>query len=341
LIIDKNLKLIGILGATIRPAPMAANTTSLTSGFPIAPVILVEAGITATIDQLTIDGEGHGISGCDANPMGVYFRNGSGTVSSSVVKNIRLSAGFGGCQAGLAIFAQSSTGTSAVTVRDSAVHDFQKNGITGNGANTTLIATGNRVAGDGATPTIAQNGIQIGFSAKGTVSGNFVSEVVYSLCVDPSDPDVGNPCNNGSSTGILVFQAGGVTTVTSNTVTTTQTGVYLDASGSSASQNSISHTLQYDGIYLTAAATGNTVANNSVWSSDESGIWVDGTGNAINKNKLVEAPIGIHAACGNTIGTGTTKNTFFDISTLTDEESCLASLAVSSDWVRVHTSPVE
>ena len=342
LIVNKNLKFIGILGATIQPSPMAANTTSLTSGFPIAPVILVEAGFTVTIDQLTIDGSGHGISVCDANPMGVYFRNGSGTVSNSVVRNIRLSAGYGGCQAGNAIFAQSSVvGASTVTVKDSTVHDFQKNGITGNGVNTTLIATGNRVTGDGPTPAIAQNGIQIGFSAQGTVSGNVVSGVVYSLCVDPSDPAPGNPCNNGSSTGILVYQAGGVTNVTQNSVITTQTGVYLDASGSSASQNDITHTLQYDGIYLTAAATGNTVALNSIGTSDESAIWVDGTGNFINKNKLIEAPVGIHAACGNSIGTGSNKNSFFDIFTTTDEEVCKASVNVSSEWARVHTSPVE
>lgn len=342
--IDKQLTLKGILGATVRPSPIAANTTSLSTGSPIAAAILVEDGVAGVvIDQLTIDGSGSGITGCSPNLIGVYFRNSSGTVKNSVVKNARLGAGLGGCQAGLGIFAQSDGvgGISTVSVANTSVHDFQKNGITGNGSGTTLTATGNEVTGDGPTPSIAQNGIQVGFGAKGTITSNLVSEVVYSLCVDPSAPDP-NPCSNGSSTGILVYQGATATTVSSNTVTTTQTGVYLDASGSTANANLITRTLQYDGIYLPAGADANTISNNAITHSDESGIWVDGTSNIVTKNSVNEAPIGIHACSGNTVPTsGTTKNTFYNVPQLTDIVVCALGLGATERNPAAHASPVK
>ena len=82
---------------------------------------------------------------------------------------------------------------------------------------------------------VAQNGIQIGFGAKGTITGNAVSEVIYAPCVSTSS------CG-ASSTGILVHQASSPTNVSSNTVTTTQTGIYLDVNSSTASSNLIINT---------------------------------------------------------------------------------------------------
>ena len=275
----------------------------------------------------------------------MYYRNGSGSVTNSVVRNFRSGPGLEGCQAGLGIFAQSDDvgGTSIVTVTNTSVHDFQKNGITGNGPGTTLTAMSNKVTGDGPTPFIAQNGIQVGFGANGTVTNNVVSEVVYSQCVDASAPDP-NPCDNGSSTGILVYQASTPTTVSSNTVTTTQTGVYLDASGSTASSNVITRTRVYDGIYLPSGADSNTISNNSITNSDESAIWIDGTSNVVTKNKINETPIGIHAACGNTVpASGTSRNTFYNVPVV-DDQSCaattLTSFASFAAAPGTHASPV-
>jgi hypothetical protein len=343
--------LTGKLGATLKPV-MVMNSTSLTSGNHIAAAILIDEGVTGVkIDTLTIDGgDSQTVGGCaspagPANPIGVYFRNASGSVTNSVVRNFRRGAGLEGCQDGLGIFAQSSgTGASVVTVTNTSVHDFQKNGITGNGPGTTLTATINKVTGDGPTPSIAQNGIQIGFGADGTVTNNVVSEVVYSQCVNPSDPDPGNPCLNGSSTGILVYDGATSTTASLNTVTTTQTGVYLDASSSTASSNLITRTMQYDGIYLPAGADSNTISNNIITNSDESGIWVDGTLNSVTKNKINETPIGIHAACGNIVPlTGTTRNTFYNVPVETDIETCILSLSGSSEegHPAANASPVE
>jgi parallel beta-helix repeat protein len=337
LTIDKNITLVGKNGAGIRPSPMAANSTSLTSGFPIAAAILIEDGTAnVEIEQLTIDGSDHGINGCDANPVGVYYRNASGSVVNSVVKNIRLGAGFGGCQAGLAIFAQSGDGgTSEVTVNNTSVHDFQKNGITGNESGTTLTAINNKVTGDGPTTEIAQNGIQIGFGATGTVTGNVVSEVVWSPCSAPSDPD----CQNGSSTGILIYQSSDAVNVSGNTITTTQTGIYFDVPGGAANSNLITRTKVYDGIYLPCGANGNTINGNTITNSDESGIWVDGAVNTITKNRISEAPIGVHHADTNIVPTGNGKNTFLNVPVPLDEvpSACETETALSGSST---TAPV-
>ena len=60
-------------------------------------------------------------------------------------------------------------GTSTVTVRNSSVHDFQKNGITGNEVGTTLTVSSNEVRGLGPTNGAAENGVQLGFGATGRV----------------------------------------------------------------------------------------------------------------------------------------------------------------------------
>lgn len=90
-VINKNLTLIGLNSGTadnpVLVIPLGGfvpNTTSLTSGHPIAAQILVQSPATAvTISSLAVDGSNNNLnSGCDDAPLiGVYYRNGSGTVN--------------------------------------------------------------------------------------------------------------------------------------------------------------------------------------------------------------------------------------------------------------------
>jgi hypothetical protein len=83
------------------------------------------------------------------------------------------------------------------------------------------------------------------------------------------------------------------------------------------------------------------VTSNSINNSEESGIWMDGTSNTVSKNKIEEAPIGIHAACGNTVAvTGSTKNTFLNVPQPTDLETCLGSIS-SLGSARANASPAK
>ena len=131
---------------------LTANAASLTSGNPIAAQIYVHDTTGVNISNVVVDGTGNGLSGC-SYLMGIYYQNASGTVNNVVTRNQVIS----GCGTGLGIFVQSGVGvlpanhtivTSNVTVENSSVHDFEKNGITGNETGTTLTAISNRLRGN-------------------------------------------------------------------------------------------------------------------------------------------------------------------------------------------------
>ncbi len=84
----------------------------------------------------------------------------------------------------------------AVTIANNTVTDYQKNGITVNGAVSATV-TGNTVTGAGPITYIAQNGIQVGFGATAFIRGNAVSGNDYT------------PAGT-SACGLLFFDAAGV-----------------------------------------------------------------------------------------------------------------------------------
>jgi parallel beta-helix repeat protein len=302
--ISKSITLAGQTGAVIQPSPFIQNAASLSSGNPIAAAVLVMPGTTGVIiSDLIIDGSQNQISGCQLDPIGVYFQNSSGTVVHTAVRYFELDPADAGCQTGIGIFAQTDGmgGISNVIAEVNSVHDFQKTGIVGNEVGTTLTATSNVVTGSGPTPNIAQNGIQIGFGATGTVTGNTISNLVYSPCVNTSD------CP-GSSTGILIYDPSLSAPVNtkSNNISSTQGAIYyLSANGGTISGNTISATLVFDGIGIdtdgTNPGTGNAVTQNTIMNSSESGVYVDTAGNSLTGNTIIETPIGLwFVVSGNT-----------------------------------------
>ncbi|PYJ08730.1 MAG: hypothetical protein DMF06_12015 [Verrucomicrobia bacterium] len=326
--ITKNLKVEGIAFnnenlALVMPAPVGANSTSL-SGNPVAAIILVDGASNVSLTNLTVDGAAGGLNGCDAPTfIGVYYRNASGKMDSMAVRNIRLGAGSEGCQNGLGIFAQSGNGGSAkLEVVNSSVHDYQKNGITANEVGTELTAKGNAVTGFGPSPIIAQNGIQLAYGAKGTVESNSVINHVYSPATY-------------SAAGILVYASGEVK-VKKNNVGKSQVGVDFEANGGEVSENVISDTDDFDGVYV--LGNNNKIENNTIFNSDESGAWVDGNNNTVKGNTINEAPIGVHFFG---TGNGVTGNKFFNTGMNTDSTPPPpAPLARSIAPTRVTTSPL-
>jgi hypothetical protein len=96
-----------------------------------------------------------------------------------------------------------------VTVQDSTVRDYQKNGITAIGTDIAVQISGNTIRGQGPTNGAAENGIQVGAGASGTIVNNQVIDNVWApdTINDPAD----------AATGILIFAASSVT-VMGNTV---------------------------------------------------------------------------------------------------------------------------
>jgi|HubBroStandDraft_6_1064221.scaffolds.fasta_scaffold78301_2 hypothetical protein len=324
--INKNLTLKGVADpnsnqdAAIIVAPsggVVANAASLSSGQPIAAQILVVSPATSVaISSLTVDGTGNNLGDCSINLIGVYFQNASGSVSTSVLRNQALAPSLSGCQDGLGAFVQSGGGgTSTVTIQTTSVHNYDKNGITGNESGTTLNAISDVVQGAGvvAPPGSAQNGIQLGFGATGKVTGNTVLDQIY------------GDITSAISVGILLYDAAENSSikVSSNNVDNTQTavGIYTDSSdpteygdGVTVQSNNIFETLNYDAIDV--CTNGNTIKSNTIANSAESGVHLDascsggtnttGNGNSVNGNIMLESGCaGVLEDSGttNTVGT--------------------------------------
>lgn len=321
-VINKNMTVKGIASgnqdAAIVVVPnggLVQNTASLATGRPIAAQLLVQSPATAvTVNNLVVDGSNNGISDCNLNPMGIYYQNASGTITRTSVLNEVLTAGLTGCQSGLGIFVQSgNAGTSTVSITNNNVENYQKNGITGNEAGTKVTITGNTVIGQGPVSGAAENSIQIGFGATGSITGNSVGSDIWA-------PDVFGDTGDAAA-GLLVYASAGVS-ITSNNVNNTQFGIAVvsdpsfgPADGATVTKNTISATHLYDGIDL--CSNNNIVTSNIVNGSDEAAVHVDdtctgaSTGNSITKNTFNSACAGILSGPGAS-GNIETPNAYFN-----------------------------
>jgi parallel beta-helix repeat protein len=284
--------------------------------------------IRVNLSFIAVDGSNNQIAGCGMDLVGIYYQNANGTVNQVVARNQELAADLFGCQDGLAIFAESgygSGGTSVVTIENSSVHDYDKNGITVDGSGTVATVTGNYVVGIGATPLTAQNGIQVSDGAGGSVKNNTVTDDVY---VNPE----GGPYYGSS--GILLYDSGGTSgspiTISGNTVSNTQLAIviYGDSNGTAdyntVTSNKVTGT-QAAGIYLDdgidLCSNNNTATLNTVFNSSGSGIHIDstctestgpsGNGTSVMKNIVNEACAGVLLGSGT--GSSQSMNTFYNV----------------------------
>jgi len=202
--IDKPLTLEGegTSLTSIKPLTVAANSSSLFSGAPIAAILLVDGTAGVAVSDLTIDGLPAGsLFACSPGYVGIFYRAASGAIQDTRVTNIHHPA-TPGCQAVLGIFVQSANGgpslNSNVAIVNNVVDNYGKNGITANEPGTFVTVSNNMVFGRGPTGPgdAAQNGVQIGFGARGLVSGNTISDHNY------LPPDF-------VACGVLFFEGGG------------------------------------------------------------------------------------------------------------------------------------
>jgi nitrous oxidase accessory protein NosD len=299
--INKSLSIEGDNGAIVLPGSMVANTTG-SSGAPIAAAILVKDAANVEIEGLIVDTANNGITECSPHLIGILYQNSSGSIEHNAVRNTKLSASLNGCQSGDAIVVQSlSGGTSKVSIDDNSIHDYQKNGITGNESGTEITVTKNVVTGLGPTTGAAQNGIQVGFGAKGGVFRNTVTDNVWAPCVALTNCAF-------SATGILVFQSDDVR-VEHNAVATNQVGIFASGQNAKIESNNISNSLVLVGIDL--AGDDNLASRNDVTNSGQAAMLIEGNNNKVQNNEITEAPIGILKLSG-TVGNTHSGNSFFD-----------------------------
>ena len=128
-----------------------------------------------------------------------------------------------GCQGGVGIEVGSARVNEAATatLTSTTVSGYQKNGITAAGTGTTLAVKSAAVLGRGPIGT-AENGIQISYGAKGTISNATISG---NECVLPGvcGPD---GLNDTQATGVLFYGAAPGSSLKSSTISGNDLGVY-------------------------------------------------------------------------------------------------------------------
>ena len=322
--ITKNLTVTGVASGTqdaavvtVPAGGLVTNGVISISGQPTAAQIFVQ-NAAVTISHLTVDGANDGMTDCTVDPVGIYYQNASGTITSNAVRNVLLPPGLQGCQDGLAINVESNAGALPVTISNNSVRNYDKNGITASGPNNgnpgpNVTVSGNTIIGLGATTVTAQNGIQIGYGATGTVSSNNVADDIY------INPPNCSPCYGAS--GILIYGSAGVT-VSTNTVDSTQYGIVpVTESGTQTANktvvtsNRIGGTQLYDAIDL--CSDGNSAKTNVIYGSSQDAIHTDdtcppstGSNNTVTGNTINEACAGIltGSGSGNTIASNIFSN---------------------------------
>jgi len=300
-IIAKNLTLEGIEYETedavviLPPAGgLVANVTDVDSGDPVAAQLVVQNAGSVSISNLTVDGTGNGLS-CGPDVRGILFQSSSGTVNHVAVRNQVPNGIPNGCQVGQSIWVETaSSHFSIVTIEHSSVHNYNKNGITGNDAGTNLTLARNYVQGAGVVPNggAAQNGIQLGFGATGTIMDNIVIDNIY------GDPKV------AASADVLLYDAAENSniTISGNIVGNSQlpialytdsVGVYGD--GVSVTGNRAFGASTYDGIDV--CTNGNTVEGNTIVNSAESGVHLDASCGSTGQSNTVTGNVILESAC--------------------------------------------
>ena len=192
----------GTASTTIKPGIVTSNTSSLFSGAPIAAIVLVNGTTGVAVTDLTVDGSvAASTFACSPGYVGIFYRASTGVIEDTHVTNVFHPLA-PGCQTVLAIFVQSGNGgpglNSNVVILNNLVDFYGKNGITANEPGTFVTVSNNMVFGRGPTGPgdAAQNGVQIGFGARGLVSGNTISDHNY------LPPDF-------VACGVLFFEGGG------------------------------------------------------------------------------------------------------------------------------------
>jgi parallel beta-helix repeat protein len=166
---------------------------------------------------------GANISG--ANYFGVLVNGDVGAVKVNVTNSTITQIGespFNGTQHGVAIYYRALGGTASGLISGNTITNYQKGGITANGAVSATI-TNNIVTGQGPVAYIAQNGIQVGYGAKATVSGNTVTGNAYTGA--SLDDSAGILVVGGAFLGPYPYTVG--LTITKNTLTNNDVGIWL------------------------------------------------------------------------------------------------------------------
>ncbi|HEX9963479.1 MAG TPA: pre-peptidase C-terminal domain-containing protein, partial [Allosphingosinicella sp.] len=295
---------------TIQAPANVTNSIVSSSGRDVNSVLTVNSSLNFTLDNVDIDGAGHGDtidegagSGA-ANYYGIFLRNSSGTLLEVDITGVREPYAGGTTVGGHPVLSGNQRGVGLGVDNDSimnftmiggSITDFQKNATSISKANLNISDVD--VIGGGAQTINAQNGFQITGST-GTLSGNHVSGIGY------AGPQV------VYSGAVLAFGNTGLN-ITGNTITGTNdetpgaqvVGIYVFSppanSGGSISGNTISHVDTGIGVYGDITPSGILIQNNNITNIDMNDPYAAGVD--FEPNPALMTPYDIDGSAGDDI----------------------------------------
>jgi hypothetical protein len=205
------------------PAPSTTSCDKLSGLEQIDAVSICTTG-TVSITGLDIDAVVP-LKTCAMGFNGIFVAGGGTLKATDMVVDGAGSSlsGYKGCQHGIAVAVGLKTPAEVghAMLKDVDVFGYEKNGPTARGVGSTLAVTGSTITGEGATPYIAQNGIEVAYGAQGSVKSSTIS---------------GNECNVAScgasgeqASGALFYGAASGSSVTGSTITENDLGAYYDS----------------------------------------------------------------------------------------------------------------
>jgi hypothetical protein len=258
--------------ATTAPIIVTAGITTVSGAGPGAPaggftisasdtpltqwngaILQIPPGTTVNVENLIVSGPvtGFSISTQSTNVVyGILFNDSSGTVNNVTVEHIWQQPNASNAPSvntGTAIRAEGPTAGRTVTITNTTVLDYQKNGIDGRGSLTMNVSGSTIGPPNNQEGLIAANGMVYLGGAGGTVTNNTI--------FGSGDQQLPGPPGGGTdATAVLLFGAANLT-IDHNTITGAKTDIgisVVDSNGDGTGTPSTNITISFNQIGRTA-----------------------------------------------------------------------------------------
>jgi len=165
---------------------------------------------------------------CGGGLYGIFVGGGGTLAATNVLVNGASTSlnSFKGCQHGVAIEAGSALRGEVghAILKKVTVFGYEKNGPTAVGSGSTLSMSASTVTGEGPSPYIAQNGVEVAYGASGTIK---------STAIDANECSLAEVCSATSleeqATGVLFYGAASGSSVSSSSLKENDLGGYYDS----------------------------------------------------------------------------------------------------------------
>jgi len=296
-------------------------------GLGFIAVISVVNTSNVTISNLAIDAGNNTVSGCNVSLAGIHFHNASGVVDGDTITGTRLSNPLS-CTTlfpgnGFGVQADHSAGFLAsfrITVQNSSIHDFGRNGILVAGFGESVDISGNSINGIGPSTGVNQFGVFLANGATGQVTGNNITQ---GNCGELST----QRCFALRSAGVVLRAAGDGVRVAGNVINNVQSAVFVNgATNAQVMNNVISNVDAMSAIHIQQSVSGmfsgNRIFHVGPITMDASinqegcGIYdVAGAGNSGNhiiNNSVNDAYCGVAYITGDRVEANVFQNTLYE-----------------------------